>query len=297
MTTAAILTAAGSGSRLGYDEPKALVGLGGRPLVAHAARRLVASGVVDVLVVTAPRARADDVTRALAVEDLPIPVRVVEGGASRQASVAAGLAALPQEVDVVLVHDAARALVPPSLVARVAQAVRSGHRAVIPGVPVSDTIKQVGEVSVEGAPVLATVSRDRLRAVQTPQGFSRELVDRAHVAGLVRAASEATAATDDAALVEAIGIGVWLVDGAEDAFKITTPRDLAAAELALAGHLAVDELEQVEAALVALRAERRSPVPEGRDRSPAPEGRDRSPVPEGREPTESDAVPDDEAAS
>ncbi|OIQ83526.1 2-C-methyl-D-erythritol 4-phosphate cytidylyltransferase [mine drainage metagenome] len=279
MTTAAILTAAGSGSRLGHDEPKALVGLCGRPLVAHAARRLVASGAVDLLVVTAPRERADDVARLLAAEDLPVPVTVVEGGASRQASVAAGLAVLPQEIDVVLIHDAARALVPPSLVARGAHAVRSGHRAVVPGVPVSDTIKQVGQVSGDGAPVLATVSRERLRAVQTPQGFSRELVDRAHVAGLVRAASEATAATDDAALVEAIGVAVWLVDGAEDAFKITTPRDLAAAELALTGHLAVDELEQVDAALAALRSERRSPATED------------------REPTESGAGSVDEAVS
>ena len=279
MTTAAILTAAGSGARLGRDEPKALVDLCGRPLVVHAARRLVASGAVDLLVVTAPRERADDVARLLAAEDLPVPVTVVEGGASRQASVAAGLAVLPQEIDVVLIHDAARALVPPSLVARVAHAVRSGHRAVVPGVPVSDTIKQVGQVSGDGAPVLATVSRELLRAVQTPQGFSRELVDRAHVAGLVRAASEATAATDDAALVEAIGVAVWLVEGAEDAFKITTPRDLAAAELALTGHLAVDELEQVDAALAALRSERRSPATED------------------REPTESDAGPVDEAVS
>ena len=267
MTTAAILTAAGSGARLGRDEPKALVDLCGRPLVVHAARRLVASGAVDLLVVTAPRERADDVARLLAAEDLPVPVTVVEGGASRQASVAAGLAVLPQAIDVVLIHDAARALVPPSLVARVADAVRSGHRAVVPGVPVSDTIKQVGQVSGDGAPVLATVSRERLRAVQTPQGFSRELVDRAHVAGLVRAASEATAATDDAALVEAIGVAVWLVDGAEDAFKITTRRDLAAAELALTGHLAVDELEQVDAALATLRSERRSPA--AVDREPA----------------------------
>ncbi len=267
MTTAAILTAAGSGARLGRDEPKALVDLCGRSLVAHAARRLVASGAVDLLVVTAPRERADDVARLLAAEDLPVPVTVVEGGVSRQASVAAGLAVLPQAIDVVLIHDAARALVPPSLVARVADAVRSGHRAVVPGVPVSDTIKQVGQVSGDGAPVLATVSRERLRAVQTPQGFSRELVDRAHVAGLVRAASEATAATDDAALVEAIGVAVWLVDGAEDAFKITTRRDLAAAELALTGHLAVDELEQVDAALATLRSERRSPA--AVDREPA----------------------------
>lgn len=253
MTTAAILTAAGSGSRLGRDAPKALVELRGRPLVVHAARRLVASGVVDVLVVTAPEERVEDVTRLLVAEDLPVPVSVVAGGGSRQASVAAGLALLPREVDVVLIHDAARALLPPALVVRVADAVRAGHRAVIPGVPVHDTIKQVGQGSAGGAPVLATVSRDRLRAVQTPQGFSRELIDRAHIAGLVRAATEATAATDDAALVEAIGVAVWLVDGAEDAFKITTPRDLSVAQLLLAETDGAGEDARVDVALDALR--------------------------------------------
>jgi len=259
VTTAAILTAAGSGSRLGHDDPKALVDLGGQPLVVHAARRLVASGVVDVLVVTAPRDRSEDVARLLTAEDLPVPVTVVEGSSSRQASVAAGLAVLAQDVDVVLIHDAARALIPLSLVVRVADAVRAGHRAVIPGVPVTDTIKQVGQASGDGAPVLATVKRERLRAVQTPQGFSRELIDRAHIAGLVRAATEATAATDDAALVEAIGVGVWLVDGAEDAFKITTPRDLSAAELLLAGPAGAHELAQVGLALDALRDGHRPP--------------------------------------
>jgi 2-C-methyl-D-erythritol 4-phosphate cytidylyltransferase len=154
-------------------------------------------------------------------------------------------------VDVVLVHDAARALVPPDLVARVARAVRSGHPAVIPGVPLTDTIKQIGlvtdsalaaaaadsvedSVSGAGAPVFATVNRDRLRAVQTPQGFDRTLLDRAHAAGARRGAAEWTAATDDASLVEAIGVAVWLVEGERDAFKITTALDLALAELVLA---------------------------------------------------------------
>ncbi len=293
MTTAAVLTAAGSGSRLGRDDPKALVELRGRPLVVHAARRLVASGVVDVLVVTAPEERVDDVTRLLVAEDLPVPVSVVAGGTSRQASVAAGLALLPREVDVVLIHDAARALLPPALVVRVADAVRAGHRAVIPGVPVHDTIKQVGQVSAGGAPVLATVSRDRLRAVQTPQGFSRELIDRAHIAGLVRAAKEATAATDDAALVEAIGVAVWLVDGAADAFKITTPRDLSVAELLLAETDGAGEDARVDAALDALR--RGEPVQvSGHDAPGAAE----APTTEGgADPADGGVVSLDEAAS
>ncbi|MCR6493395.1 2-C-methyl-D-erythritol 4-phosphate cytidylyltransferase [Cellulomonas sp. P24] len=293
MTTAAVLTAAGSGSRLGRDDPKALVELRGRPLVVHAARRLVASGVVDVLVVTAPEERVDDVTRLLVAEDLPVPVSVVAGGTNRQASVAAGLALLPREVDVVLIHDAARALLPPALVVRVADAVRAGHRAVIPGVPVHDTIKQVGQVSAGGAPVLATVSRDRLRAVQTPQGFSRELIDRAHIAGLVRAATEATAATDDAALVEAIGVAVWQVDGAEDAFKITTPRDLSVAELLLAETDGADEDARVDVALDALR--RREPVQASDHDAP---GAAEAPTTEGgADPADGGAVSLDEAAS
>jgi 2-C-methyl-D-erythritol 4-phosphate cytidylyltransferase len=247
MPTAAILTAAGLGSRLGSDLPKALVELGGEPLLVHAARRLAASGVVDNLVVTVPRGLVDDVRRLLAGADIGVPIEVVNGGVSRQASVAAGLAVLAPDVDVVLVHDAARALVPPDLVARVAQAVRSGHPAVIPGVPLTDTIKQIGlvadsapaaaaadSVSGAGAPVFATVNRDRLRAVQTPQGFDRTLLDRAHAAGARRGAAEWTAATDDSSLVEAIGVAVWLVEGELDAFKITTALDLALAELVLA---------------------------------------------------------------
>ena len=238
--TAAVLTAAGTGSRLGRDVPKALVELAGAPLLVHAARRLVGSAEIDMLVVTVPRDSVDEVRALLLAAELGVRVEVVPGGVSRQASVAAGLAVLPPSVRVVLVHDAARALVPPSLVARVARAVRAGHPAVVPGLPVTDTIKRIGltpggaAAGDDGAPVVATVNRDRLRAVQTPQGFDRDLIDRAHNAGLVRAATESTSATDDAALVEAIGGAVWLVAGDEDAFKITTPRDLALAELLLA---------------------------------------------------------------
>lgn len=246
ITTAAILTAAGSGSRLGREVPKALVLLAGEPLLVHAARRLVASGEIDTLVVAAPTGLVTEVRAVLAAASLGVPVEVVAGGVSRQASVASALAVLPATVDLVLVHDAARALTPVALVTRVVAAVRAGHPAVVPGVPVSDTIKQVSAVAEEsvvadadgGAPVLATVNRERLRAVQTPQGFDRALLDRAHTAGMLRAATEATAATDDAALVEAVGVAVWLVAGEQDAFKITTGRDLALAELVLADAVA-----------------------------------------------------------
>ncbi|MGN8245090.1 2-C-methyl-D-erythritol 4-phosphate cytidylyltransferase [Cellulomonas soli] len=240
MTTAVVLTAAGSGARLGHVLPKALVPVRGEPLLVHAARGLMAARTeagerVAVLVVTAPEGFVADVRAALET-DLGagpgvVPPVVVVGGASRQASVAAGLAALPPEVDVVLVHDAARPFAPPALVASVVEAVRAGHRAVVPGLPVTDTVKRVGPGGVLGWPVEATVPRAELRAVQTPQGFDRALLDRAHRAAAADAHDESVAASDDAGLVERLGEPVWVVPGDERAAKITTARDLAVAEL------------------------------------------------------------------
>ena len=241
-TTAAVLTAAGSGSRLGLGVPKGLVPLAGVPLVVHALRGLARSGVVGQVVVTAPADQVDDVRAALADTAVleGVAVTVVAGGASRQASVAAGLAAVDPGADVVLVHDAARALAPPELVARVVAAVRAGHPAVIPGLDVADTITRVGADPDPdgGRRADGTLDRTLLRAVQTPQGFERGLLDRAHAAGADRARDERTAATDDASLVEALGVPVWVVPGHEDAAKITTARDLAVAELVLAARVA-----------------------------------------------------------
>ncbi|GHS89771.1 2-C-methyl-D-erythritol 4-phosphate cytidylyltransferase [Actinomycetota bacterium] len=239
MSTAAILTAAGSGTRLGLPGPKALVELAGVPLVLHAARALASSGVVARIVVTVPPRQLGGFRALLAGPVRPglgVPVVVVEGGPSRQASVAAGLAALTAETDVVLVHDAARALASADLVRRIEAEVRSGHHAVVPGLQVVDTIKRVGPpgqatASGDAQPVLGTVARADLRVVQTPQGFDRALLDRAHAAGSHLCADEALAATDDASLVEALGEQVWVVPGEETAMKITTTRDLAVAEL------------------------------------------------------------------
>lgn len=242
MTVAAVLTAAGSGSRLGHSLPKALVPLEGQSLVAHAAGNLLAARAagderVRVLVVTAPAFHLDAIERELAHLSDDVALLVVAGGATRQASVAAGLAALVgdprgRDVDVVLVHDAARPLAPPSLVARVVDAVRDGHPAVVPGLPVTDTIKRVAaHRGVDVEPVLETVPRAELRAVQTPQGFSRDLLLRAHQRGAVDAHDEALAASDDAGLVERLGEPVWVVAGDERAAKITTARDLAVAAL------------------------------------------------------------------
>ncbi|MBW8805743.1 MAG: 2-C-methyl-D-erythritol 4-phosphate cytidylyltransferase [Catenulisporales bacterium] len=220
---AAIVPAAGKGERLGPGVPKALRELGGLPLLVHAVRTLIAAPSVDLVVVAAPPG-PEGVTRVQQLlADLPGDTRVVAGGASRQESVALALATLPADCSVVLVHDAARALTPVDLVEAVVGAVRSGAEAVIPVLPVTDTIK-----AVEGDLVIETVDRSRLRAVQTPQGFQRDVLAQAHAA-----ADPYAPATDDAGLVEALSRPVRTVPGHAEAFKITTPFDLILAEAVL----------------------------------------------------------------
>lgn len=233
MTTYAILTAAGSGSRLGFELPKALVPLGRIPLVVHAARRLVASDAVDGLVVTAPATYVEQMRAVLAY--WRVTADVVVGGPSRQASVACGLDAVPSAADVVLVHDAARALAPADLIARIVDEVRAGRDGVIPVLAVSDTITRVatdgnGEDG-RALPVAGTVPRADLRIVQTPQGFRADLLRAVHTQARERGLDEALAATDDASLLEAAGHQVWAVPGSEQALKITTAHDLAIAGL------------------------------------------------------------------
>lgn len=248
MASVAILTAAGSGSRLGFGYPKALVELAGRTLLAHAALGLASTGEVCRIVVTAPAdhvAAFEDVLRSTA--ELTVPWEVVPGGATRQASVAAGIAALEREAaghpsyEVVLVHDAARPLAPAEMMLRIIETVRAGYSAVIPGYAVTDTMKLVAPALDASGPelVAGTADRSSLRAVQTPQGFTWDLLVRAHAAGVDRARSEETAATDDATLVEAVGETVWVVEGHSAALKITTAHDLAVARL-LASELAAE---------------------------------------------------------
>ncbi|MGC4895025.1 2-C-methyl-D-erythritol 4-phosphate cytidylyltransferase [Micromonospora sp. DT31] len=216
---AVLVPAAGAGVRLGPGAPKALRLLAGEPLLVHAVRRVAAAESVHTIVVAAPVADVEAVRAMLA----PVaPVIVVPGGAERQASVAAALAAVPAGPEIVLVHDAARALTPPELVESVAAAIRTGRDAVIPVLPVVDTVKEV-----DGAErVLGTVDRAALRSVQTPQGFRRSVLAAAH-----RSAGDPL--TDDAGLVEKQGVTVTCVPGSELALKITRPFDLALAEYLL----------------------------------------------------------------
>ena len=235
----AILTAAGAGTRLGAGGPKALVEVGGRSLLRRAAQGLADSGVVDHLVVTAPGEHVERFTAELAgLAGAGVGIRVVAGSsASRQASVALGLKAALESCPraaVVLVHDAARALTPPETVRRVVAAVRAGHDAVVPALAVTDTVKEIAPAGPAGSGVeivVGTPDRSRLRAVQTPQGFAVAALVRAHELGAARGAHEALAASDDAGLVEAAGGRVVVVEGDPLALKVTTPLDLALAEL------------------------------------------------------------------
>jgi len=228
VSVAAIVPAAGSGDRLGGGIPKAFRLLAGTTLLRRSADAVATS--VDLVVVAVPADRRDVDWRNVdwrnaavaALEGAACPTRVVAGGASRQASVAAALAVLPPDVDVVLVHDAARPLMPPAVVAAVIAAVRAGAPGVIPALAVTDTLKSVDA----SGRVLRTVDRTGLVAVQTPQGFRRDVLERAHRA-------DPGVATDDAALVEALGIPVLTVPGDPAGFKITTPYDVVLAEALL----------------------------------------------------------------
>jgi 2-C-methyl-D-erythritol 4-phosphate cytidylyltransferase len=258
---AVLVPAAGAGLRLGPGGPKALRLLAGEPLLVHAIRRVAAAPSVRQIVVAAPAADVESVRSLLA----PVaPVTVVAGGAERQESVAIALDQVPEDVEIVLVHDAARSLTPPALIESVAAAVRAGAPAVIPVLPVVDTIKEVGPAkeaspgnevgsgnevgpgqqvgprdevglgkevgpgndAISGEIVLGTVDRAALRRVQTPQGFRHRVLTAAHAAAT-------DPLTDDAGLVEKAGLPVSCVPGSELAMKITRPLDLILAEALL----------------------------------------------------------------
>ena len=225
MTVGVLVPAAGAGVRLGPGAPTALRELAGEPLLVHAVRGLRAAPSVGPVVVAAPLAELDAVRALLAAYD----VVVVVGGRERTDSVRAALHGLDPAVDLVLVHDAARCLTPPALVEDVVACLRAGARAVVPVLPVADTVK-----SVDGDRVVATPDRSALRAVQTPQGFRRDVLERAHGLPMERGAHDAPSATDDAGLVEALGVDVTTVPGHEEAFKVTRPIDLLLAEAVLA---------------------------------------------------------------
>ncbi len=216
---AAIIPAAGLGTRLAGTGstptyPKAVRLLAGRSLLRRSAEVLAPS--VDLLVVATPTGRSDDVRRELS--DLPCRVETVHGGSTRQQSVHRALRLVTSDIDHVLVHDAARPLVPAAVVDRVLEALTGGAVAVVPVLPVADTLRIVHDTGS------GPLDRATVRAVQTPQGFVRQALVDAH------ARAQAGDATDDATLVERLGHRVVLVDGDPLGFKITTAVDLQLAE-------------------------------------------------------------------
>lgn len=235
--SAVIVVAAGSGTRLGAGAPKAFVGLDAHTVLWHSLMPIFATRhLVQVVLVVpqglegAARTEAMDAAAvaaggAAASNRFPL-VSVVIGGATRQASVAAGLRAVWPGVSTVLVHDAARSLTPAEMFDRVIAEVERTGAGVIPGLPVIDTVKRLGADGVVGE----TVDRDALLAVQTPQGFPRSVLDAAY-------AGAAAEFTDDAALVAAAGYPVRALDGDAHAFKITTPADLERAKTIVSGRV------------------------------------------------------------
>ena len=274
MRVAAVVVAAGKGTRFGSRGAKALERLSGEPLFVRSARAMAESGVVDRIAIVAPADRieefegilqavpfgraadslggtagpakgvADGLEQAASIEGVAgrIEVDVVSGGRTRQESVARGLDRVFEAYrpaassDCVLIHDAARPLVPGAVIRRVVDALAAGHPAVVPALPVADTIKRVeriadGEAGADLERVVETHDRTLLRAMQTPQGFHLDAVLRAHRDFAEKGEEEASAAPDDAALVEAAGLPVVLVRGSERSMKITRPIDLAIAQL------------------------------------------------------------------
>ena len=227
VSTAVIVVAAGSGTRLGAALPKAFVDLAGQTLLERSLRSIILLPYPVQVVVVAP---ADFIEDAHAIVHKVAPglealVSVVTGGATRHDSVAAGLAVVDSGVQVVLVHDAARALTPTSVFADVDMAVQATGAGVIPALPVVDSLKQV---DVTGG-ILGIADREQLRIAQTPQGFPRAELDAAY------AAAGSADFTDDASVFAANGGVMTTIPGDEVAFKITTAWDLNRAHQVLGG--------------------------------------------------------------
>ncbi|HEY4346919.1 MAG TPA: 2-C-methyl-D-erythritol 4-phosphate cytidylyltransferase [Gaiellaceae bacterium] len=253
-----MLVAAGRGERLGDDRPKAFARLGGLPLLAESLRRLDDSEWIDGIVVVAPPEWEEP--SILVAEELGASkvAACVTGGATRSASVRIGLAEVPDAAAVVLVHDAARPLLPADLVERLIAALGEGFDGAIPGLPVTDTVKRVRD-----GIVIETPAREELFAVQTPQAF---------VASVLRSAA-AGEGSDCASLVEAVGGRIKIVAGDEQLLKITKPEDLRRVEAWLAaGVLPVVEQPVVEQPVVE-QPEAEEPRDEERPAEEPPAGR------------------------
>jgi 2-C-methyl-D-erythritol 4-phosphate cytidylyltransferase len=219
----AVLVAAGRGERFGGDRPKAFAKLGGRVMLAESLERLERSDWIEAIVIVAPVEWEEP--SILVAEELSAGKvsSCVPGGATRAESVRAGVAEVPGDVPVILVHDAARPLLAEAVIERAVTALGEGWEGAVPGLPIADTVKRAGE---DGA-VLETLDRSGLVAVQTPQAFAAAAL-RGALGG------DLAGATDCASLVEAAGGRVRIVDGDPRLLKVTTPSDLSLVEALLA---------------------------------------------------------------
>lgn len=218
MSTWAVLAAAGRGERLGSDRPKAFARLGGRPLLAESLERLESSDWIDRIVIAAPP-EWEEPSILVAEEIAATKVSsVVTGGATRSESVRLALEDVPKDAAVVLVHDAARPLLPQAVIERVIAPLGEGWEGAVPGLPVADTVKRV-----DGDQVIETLPRSELVATQTPQAFVASVLREA-------LAGDVSAASDCASLVEARGGRIKIVEGDRRLLKVTDADDLALVE-------------------------------------------------------------------
>jgi 2-C-methyl-D-erythritol 4-phosphate cytidylyltransferase len=220
---AAILPAAGLGTRMGAETPKQFLELDGAPLVIFTLRRLAACPAISEFLIATLADEEAALSERIAKEKFGRPVRVVRGGGTRQESVGSALAQVGGEVEIVLVHDAVRPLVTREQIDRVIAAARE-HGAAIVGIPALDTVKEVKRTSQPGdvALIKATVPRELIVLAQTPQVFRTNLLREAYAL----AATDGFSASDEAGLVERLGQNVFVVQGSERNIKITRPSDM-----------------------------------------------------------------------
>jgi len=220
---AAILPAAGLGTRMGADTPKQFLELDGTPLVIHSVRRIASCPIVTDIIVATRGDVVESLEQRLRGESFMQSVRVVRGGDSRQDSVALALKEIPDETEIVLVHDAVRPFVTREQISRVIEEARRCQAAIL-GIPAMDTVKEVKRASLpeDVALITATIPRERVVLAQTPQAFSTKLIKEA----FARAQSDGVNASDEAGLVERLGHDVHVVLGSERNIKITKPADM-----------------------------------------------------------------------
>ena len=229
---AAILPAAGLGTRMGHETPKQFLELDGVPIVILSLRRIAACPLITSIIVATRAEEIEKLDLRIRDEKFSQPVQVIKGGDSRQASVAQALKLVPDSTELVLVHDAVRPFVTVEQIARVIEEARR-RKAVILGIPAMDTVKEVKRTSLpeDVALITATIPRERIVLAQTPQAFETALLREA----FADASVDGVNASDEAGLVERLGHEVHVVLGSERNIKITKPADMELARFYLHG--------------------------------------------------------------